>query len=67
MLKLTQPYIKLEEKLNTRFDNPTSAADASSDLTLGKESRRRKKDIDMKRYIWYDKYTPLNTSQDKSY
>lgn len=67
MLNLTQPYIKLEEKLNTHFDNPTSAADASSDRTLGKESHLRKKDIDMRRYIWYDKYTLLNTSQDKSY
>lgn len=46
MLNLDQPYITLEEKLDTYLDNPTSATNENSKRLLGKESRKRREDVD---------------------
>lgn len=67
MLNLVELYIILKEKLNTRFDYPTLADEANFERPMGKESRRRREDIEKGKYGWYDKYTPVNTFQDKSY
>lgn len=67
MLNLDQPYIMLEEKLNTHFDNQTSTANENFEPPLRKESHKRNKDADKGTYGRYDKYTPLNTSLGKIY
>lgn len=67
MLNLAQSYIMLEEKLNTRFDNLTSAADTSSNFPSRKESHKRKEDADRGMYGRQDQYILLNTFQDKIY
>lgn len=67
MLNLAQPYIMLEEKLNTCFDNSTSAADTSSNFPSRKESHRQKEDADRGMYGRKDKYILLNTIQNKIY
>lgn len=57
----------LEENLNTRFDNSTSATNTSSNIPSRKESHLQKEDADRGMYSWQDKYILLNTFQDKIY
>lgn len=40
MLRLAQPYMNMEGKLNTHFDNPTSTTDTNFDHPPRKESCR---------------------------
>lgn len=47
MLSLAQPYMALEEKMNTRFDNPTSTTDVNLDCPSGNESQRQREDTNM--------------------
>lgn len=56
MLNLAQPYMTLEEKMTTRFDNPNSYIDASSDRPSRKESCWQKEDTDKGMYNRYKKW-----------
>lgn len=62
ILNIAQPYITLEENLNTRFDNPTSTIDVISKCLSGKDSRKQREDVDREIYGHYNIYIPLKTS-----
>lgn len=57
----------LKERVNTRFDNPTSLVELSFNPPSGNESYRYKEYTDWGMYGRYEKYTPLNTYWDMIY
>lgn len=61
MLNLAQPHITLKDKLNTRFNNPTSSIDSYPERLTGEDSYRQRYDTDKGTYNLYDRYIPLNT------
>lgn len=67
MLNLAQPCVTLKEKLNTRFDNPTSSIDICLEHPVEKDPRRWREDTDKGTYNQYDRYTPLKTSSRRIY
>lgn len=66
MLVMAQSYMILEEKFNTQLDNPIFA-NTNSNHSARKESHRRKYDSDRGMQGLYEKYTSLNSSQEKIY
>lgn len=64
MLTMVEPYMILEEKLSTRFDNPASTSSHSIFL-VGKKSHQRLDDPNRGMIGNYNKYTPLTVSRDK--
>lgn len=55
-LSKAQSFINLEEKLNTRLDNPITT-DANSNLPAGKESHHWKYKFNWGKHNRYDKYS----------
>lgn len=58
---MIEPYILLEEKLTTRFDDPISS-ESHSTRTIENESHWHRDDSDQGMLIKYDNYTPLIVS-----
>lgn len=65
-LSKAQSFINLEEKMNTRLDNPITT-DANSNLPAGKESHHWEYKFNWGKHNWYDKYTPLNAWRENIY
>lgn len=61
---MTQPFINLKEKLISWGDGEVETY-ASFNRPFGKESNRRREKINRGTHTYYDKYTPINTSQEK--
>lgn len=66
ILNKAQPFIHIEENLNTQFDN-LGTTYANPVRSFEKDSHRRIYELGLNTHGWYDKYTPLNALQEKKF